>query len=218
MRIFMDDSTSDRKNFEMGANKTHFHSINVNFDRDLDLPDKFYDFKTAKEGDLYPETREKYEVYKAAEIGNIFPLNTKFSKAFGFTYTDSDGKEKPIYMGSYGLGSSRVMGVLVEKFADDNGLVWNKNVSPFDVHLISIKSNDKAEKVYKKLQDAGVEVLYDDREDVSAGNQFADADLIGIPVRLVVSTKSGDKVEWKERTSKDAELLTFGEVLQKLGK
>ncbi len=216
VRIYMDESMKDRRNFEMGANKTHYHSINVNFGRDIDEPSEFYDFKTAKEGDLYPETGEKYEVYKVAEIGNIFPLNTKFSKAFGFYFTDNEGKEKPIYMGSYGLGSSRVMGVMVEKFSDDNGLVWPKNVAPFDVHLISIKSNEKAEEVYKRLQDAGVEVLYDDREDVSAGNQFADADLIGIPVRLVVSAKSGDKIEWKSRTDKESELLTFDEVLEKL--
>ncbi len=216
VRIYMDESMKDRRNFEMGANKTHYHSINVNFGRDIDEPSEFYDFKTAKEGDLYPDTGEDYEVYKVAEIGNIFPLNTKFSKAFGFYYTDNEGQEKPIYMGSYGLGSSRVMGVMVEKFSDDKGLVWPKNVAPFDVHLISIKSNDKAEDVYKKLQDAGVEVLYDDREDVSAGNQFADADLIGIPVRLVISAKTGEQIEWKERTKKETDLLTLDEVLKRL--
>lgn len=216
VKIYMDESMKGRMNFEMGSNRTHYHSINVNFGRDLPEPKEFYDFKTAKEGDLYPETNEKYEVYKAAEIGNIFPLNTKFSKAFGFYYTDNEGQEKPIYMGSYGLGSSRVMGVLVEKFADDNGLVWPKNVAPFQVHLISIKENKKAEEIYKKLQDAEVEVLFDDREDVSVGTQFADADLIGIPVRLVVSAKSGDKIEWKERTKKETELLEFGEVLKRL--
>lgn len=218
VKIYMDESMENRRNFEMGANRTNYHSINVNFGRDLDLPEKFYDFKIAKEGDLYPETDEVYEMYKAAEIGNIFPLNTKFSKAFGFYFTDNEGKERPVYMGSYGLGSSRVMGVMVEKFADDKGLVWPKNVAPFDVHLISIKSNDKAEEVYKKLQDRGVEVLFDDREDVSAGNQFADADLIGIPVRLVVSVKSGDKIEWKKRDEKENELLNLDEILKRLGK
>jgi len=216
VRIYMDESMKDRKNFEMGANKTNYHSINVNFERDIPTPDAFYDFKIAKEGDLYPETGEKYEMYKAAEIGNIFPLNTKFSKAFGFSYTDNEGKENPIYMGSYGLGSSRVMGVMVEKFSDDKGLVWPNNVAPFAVHLISIKSTEKADKVYAELEKAGIEVLYDDREDISAGNQFADADLIGIPVRLVVSTKSGDKIEWKKRTEKETELLTVEEVLKRL--
>jgi prolyl-tRNA synthetase len=108
------------------------------------------------------------------------------------------------------------MGVIVEKLHDDKGIIWPASVAPFDVHLISIKSNEKAEAVYEKLQDAGVEVLYDDREDVSAGTQFADADLIGIPVRLVVSAKSGDKIEWKERTGEESKLLTFNEVIKNL--
>ena len=136
----------------------------------------------------------------------------------GASFTAEKGTKIPYFMGADGFGIVRSLAAVVEVSNDDRGMIWPKSISPYDVHLISIKSNDKAEEVYKKLQDAGVEVLYDDREDVSAGNQFADADLIGIHVRLVVSTKSGDKVEWKERTSKDAELLTFGEVLQKLGK
>lgn len=224
VKIFMDDSMKGRKNFEMGANRTNYHSINVNFGRDLPLPDQFYDFKIAKEGDRYPETEEVYEVYKAAEVGNIFPLNVKFTKAFGYTFTDHDGSQKPVYMGCYGIGPTRLMGVMVEKFADEKGLVWPKNVAPFDVHLISLRENEKAEEIYKKLQDAGIEVFYDDREDVGAGAKFADADLIGIPVRLVVSQKtlqqgSGQaegKIEWKERNKSETELLSFAEVLSRL--
>lgn len=218
VKIYMDESMKGRRNFEMGANKTNFHSININFGRDIDEPKDFYDFKTAKEGDLYPETDEVYEVYKAAEVGNIFPLNLKFSKAFGYTYTDQDGSQKPVYMGCYGIGSTRAMGVIVEKFADDKGLVWPTNIAPFQVHLVSIRANDKADEVYKKLQDAGIEVLYDDREDVSVGAKFADADLIGIPVRLVVSPKTGDEIEWKERSKDVTELVSLDKVIRRLGK
>lgn len=214
--IYIDESLKGRRNFEMGANRTNYHSVNVNFGRDLPEPEKYYDFKIAKEGDSYPETGEKYEVYKAAEIGNIFPLNTKFSKAFGFTYTDKDGKTHPVYMGSYGIGSSRVMGVMVEKFGDENGLNWPENVAPFAVHLISIRENEKAEKVYQALQKAGVEVFFDDREEVSPGQKFGDADLIGIPVRLVVSQKTEGKIEWKKRGEKETELLSFEEIIKRL--
>jgi prolyl-tRNA synthetase len=214
VRIYMDESMEGRKNFEMGANRTNYHSINVNFGRDLAEPSEFYDFKIAKEGDLYPETGEKYEVYRAAEVGNIFPLNVKFSKAFGFYYTDEEGKKQIVYMGSYGIGSTRTMGVLVEKFADAGGLVWPEAVAPYQVHLIGIR-DARAEEIYLQLQAAGVEVLFDDR-DLSAGEKFATCDLIGIPIRLVVSPKTGGQIEFKERKSGEASLLSFEEVLDKL--
>ncbi|HUQ85243.1 MAG TPA: proline--tRNA ligase [Candidatus Limnocylindrales bacterium] len=215
VKIFMDDSMEGRVNFEMGANRTNFHSININFGRDLPLPEKFYDFKETRVGDLYPETGEPYETFRGIEVGNIFQLGYHYSKKMDkATFMDKDGKETPYYMGCYGIGIGRTLGAIVESSHDERGIIWPKSVSPYDVHLISIKSNDKAEEIYNKLQDAGVEVLYDDREDISAGNQFADADLIGIPVRLVVSAKSGDKIEWKERASKEAKLLSFDEVLK----
>ncbi len=167
-----------------------------------------------KEGDSCPKCDQaKLLKARASEAGNVFDLGQKYTKDFNLTYTARDGSQKYPIMGCYGLGVSRVMGIIVEKFHDEKGIIWPKNVAPFDVHLISIKSSEKAEEIYKKLQDAGIEVLYDDREDVSAGNQFADADLIGIPVRLVVSAKSGDQIEWKERTGKDAELLSLEDVL-----
>jgi prolyl-tRNA synthetase len=136
-------------------------------------------------------------------------------------FTDEEGKKQPYYMGSYGLGLARTLTTVVEEYHDDRGIVWPKAIAPFNVHLISLRENEKAEDVYKKLSDAGIDALYDDREEVSAGQKFADADLIGIPVRLVFSAKTGDKIEWKERTASTsnaavAELLSFDEVLTKL--
>ena len=113
VKIFVDESLKDQVNFEMGANKTDYHTINVNWGRDLPKPKKFYDLKIAQAGDLHPETGEVYEVFRASEVGNIFPLNTKFSKAFNYYYTDEHGQQQIVYMGSYGIGSSRAMGVLV---------------------------------------------------------------------------------------------------------
>jgi prolyl-tRNA synthetase len=216
VRVIFDESTKNRRNFECGANKTNYHSININWGRDLEVPEQFYDIKIAKEGDAYPETGEQYLVHKACEVGNIFPLNTKFSQAFDYTFTDENGQQQPVYMGCYGIGSSRVMGVLVEKFADEKGLIWPKQVAPFQVHLVSLGGGEeKAAALYQELLNQGIEVLWDDRTE-TAGTKFADADLIGIPIRLVVSKKTGDQVEWKERTADKAELLSVAEVTQRL--
>lgn len=214
VKVYFDESTSNRRNFECGANKTHYHTINVNWERDLPLPEQFYDFKVAKEGDIYPETGEVYEVKRGCEVGNIFPLHTKFSKAFNFTYLDEQGKPQTLYMGCYGIGSSRLLGVIVEKYADDKGLVWPKQLAPFTVHLIDIQQHDRGQEIYDHLQAAGIEVIWDDR-DARAGEKFADADLIGVPYRAVVSTKTGDKIELKERTSNETQLVTLEELLER---
>ncbi|MGH7203855.1 MAG: His/Gly/Thr/Pro-type tRNA ligase C-terminal domain-containing protein, partial [Candidatus Levyibacteriota bacterium] len=130
----------------------------------------------------------------------------------------SKGNEKPYYMGCYGIGVGRTLATIVEKYHDDRGMMWPASVAPYQVYLVSLKENEKAEKVYKELIDAGIEVLYDDREDISAGQKFADADLIGIPVRLVISAKTADKTEFKKRTEKETELLSLEEVLKRLKK
>ena len=161
------------------------------------------------------------EQVKACEVGNIFPLGTKFTTAFDYTYTDEQGQKQPVYMGCYGIGPSRLMGVITEKFADEKGLVWPAAIAPFSLHLIAI-SKDKdseasklAEDVYTKLTQAGVEVLFDDRDE-GAGSKFADSDLIGIPMRVVVSDKSLEKggVEIKERTSDQSEIITVEQLLK----
>ncbi|OGG01902.1 proline--tRNA ligase [Candidatus Gottesmanbacteria bacterium RBG_16_52_11] len=214
VRVFIDESVGNRRNFETGANRTDFHSTNVNFGRDLPEPGRFYDIKVARPGDLFPDTGEPYEVFQACEVGNIFPLNTKFSTAFGYLFTDESGSTHPVYMGSYGIGTSRVMGVIVEKFSDDRGLVWPRAVAPFAAHLITLKGAEKrGAQVYRELTDSGIEILWDDREE-SAGVKFSDADLLGIPYRLVVSPKTGELVEIKLRTSSASELLSLGAVIK----
>ena len=168
---------------------------------------------------------------KAIEVGNIFPLGTKFSDAFGLTYKNKEGKDIPVVMGCYGLGISRLMGAIAEVHNDAKGLVWPKEVAPYDVHLIMINDEglrikERSDEVYETLKKNGIEVLWDDREDVTAGAKFADADLIGIPVRLVVSKRNGDRIEFKKRneiktplrpvSEGQAELLEINEVLDKL--
>lgn len=155
------------------------------------------------------------EEKKAVEVGNIFKLKTKFSEPFNLKYADQEGQLKPVIMGCYGIGLDRLMGTMVEIFNDDRGIIWPEEVSPFKAHLISIKSNKETEKIYKKLLDAKIEVLYDDREEISAGEKFADADLIGIPYRLVVSKKTTEQnsIELKKRQSDNAELTTMDKII-----
>lgn len=139
-------------------------------------------------------SKEDLKEEKAIEVGNIFPLGTRFSDALGLSYTDESGEKKPVIMGSYGIGPGRLMGAIVEATADEKGLVWSEEVAPFKAHLVCISSGNKdveeeADRYYQMLTDEGIDVLYDDR-DLRAGEKFADAELIGIPTRLVVSEKT----------------------------
>ncbi len=156
---------------------------------------------------------------KAVEVGNIFHLGTRFSDAIGLKYKDESGSEKSVVMGSYGIGPTRLMGTILEVLADDKGIVWPKEVSPFAVHLVRLGVNEAtvkfADDLYIDLKNKGVEVLYDDR-DARPGEKFADSDLIGIPVRFVISLKTvaEGKVEVKMRTSNDSQLVSVEEAMK----
>jgi prolyl-tRNA synthetase len=159
---------------------------------------------------------------KAVEVGNIFKLGTRFSEPFGFVYDDEKGIKKPVVMGCYGIGPARVMGTAVELHHDERGIIWPEEIAPFRVHLVRLKSNSAeveviADKLYNDLRAAGIELLYDDR-DVSAGEKFAGADLIGCPYRLVISEKTlvEESVEIKKRNSNESSLLKIDQVLGEL--
>lgn len=222
VELYVDDSMENAVNFECGANKTDHHNLNVNWDVDVARPEKFYDIKIAQEGDLYPETGEVYTMLKTSEVGNIFPLNTKYTEAFDFTVTDENGEKIPVYMGSYGIGTSRLVGVIAEIFNDEAGLMWPIQVAPFHVQLITLGESEnvikEAEALYRKLEEVGVEVLWDDRTDVSAGSKFADADLIGCPMRVVVSDRSlqNGGYEFKLRNEPESDVLNFEDLLTEI--
>ena len=157
---------------------------------------------------------DKYRETKASEVGNIFKLQNKYSSAFNLQFTDRDGSKKPVLMGCYGIGTSRLMGVSVEKFHDDKGILWPEAIAPFKVHLLTLKGGEKAaDELYEALLKLGIEVLYDDRE-VSPGVKFADADLIGIPYRVLVSEKTlkAESVEVKKRDETEARLVKIQEL------
>ena len=157
---------------------------------------------------------------KSAEVGNIFKFGTSKSEQMGIYFTDSDGKQKPIYLASYGIGITRVMGVIVEMFADEKGIVWPENVAPFKVYLVRIGGEDassKADELYQTLNDAGIEVLYDDRDE-RPGAKFADSELMGIPHRVTVSDRLIEQnvFEYTDRKSGETTTLTLDELLAKL--
>lgn len=170
-----------------------------------------------------PECGNKKLVQKKSiEVGNIFPLKDKFSKAFDLKYKDKEGKDQLVIMGCYGIGLSRAMGTVVEVHHDDKGIVWPESVTPFKVQLIEIRSQKtevrkNAEKIYQELTDNNIEVLYDDR-DVSAGQKFADCDLIGCPYRIVISEKTlkENSVEVKKRDSKKSELVKIDKIIDQI--
>lgn len=157
-----------------------------------------------KEGDICANCNSsKLSKGTSVEVGNIFPLGTKYSEPYDLKYLDESGNQLPVYMGSYGIGVGRLMGVIVEKFHDDRGILWPDAVAPYKVHLVALEGGfDVADEIYKKLKEHGIEVIYDDRVDKTAGEKFADADLLGMPMRVVVSHRSLDteSVEVKGRS------------------
>jgi prolyl-tRNA synthetase len=153
---------------------------------------------------------------QSIEVGNIFKLGTKFSEPMGLLFSDESGERKPVVMASYGIGPGRLMGTVVETSHDDRGILWPENIAPYRVHLIALDGGEqKADALYDELNEKEIEVLYDNRTDKTAGEKFADADLIGCPIRLVVSEKSIQKggIELKRRCESSSRVLSEEEIL-----
>lgn len=178
------------------------------------------DITKYKEGDSCPKCKgPKLQSSKAAEVGNVFDLGQKYTKAFDLSVINSKGEKVFPVMGCYGIGISRTMGVIVEKFHDEKGIVWPEAVAPYQVHVVDLRKNEEGIRnrdIVVELEKSGIEVLLDDRENVSPGVKFADADLLGIPWRVVVSERLGDKIELKSRSSDQAEILTLDQLISKL--
>jgi len=190
-------------------------TIYIDEDKNIAINKEVFTDETLQTLGLHKKTlKEK----RAIEVGNIFKLGTKFSEALGLTFTDEEGKHKPVIMGSYGIGPGRVMGVIAELYHDEKGLAWPEAVAPFQAHLMCLSSKReavqaRADALYEKLQSFGIGVLYDDRQSATVGEKFKDADLIGIPYRLVLSEKTKDKIECKARTEKEARLIDEEELI-----
>lgn len=167
-------------------------------------------------GDACPKCEAALKLARASEVGNVFDLGQKFAKDFELSFTNQNGEKKYPVMGCYGIGISRSMGVIVEKYNDEKGIIWPQSIAPFQIEIIALNgAEDYANKVYETLINSGIDVLLDDRSE-SAGSKFAAADLLGIPIRLIISPRNGEQIEWKKRGNEKSELLDLNIVLDRL--
>ena len=193
-------------------------TIYINREKNIAINEEVLNEKTLSELGV---TRDELEEVKTAEVGNIFNFGTHKSEQLDLTFTNAEGEQVPVHLGSYGIGITRLMGVIVEHFADEKGIVWPASVSPYDVHLVSLAKDEeqqaKADALYEQLQKVGISVLYDDR-DARAGQKFADSDLIGITKRIVVSGKTLEQqsVELKMRNEEEARMVSLDAIESEL--
>jgi len=222
--IIADSALRGRRNMTTGANTDDYHIRGVEVERDIKV-DQWADLRTVTSGEACPNCKSGVlGVFKALEVGHIFKLGTKYSESMGATVLTQDGKEVPIVMGSYGIGVERIMASAIELHHDADGIIWPNSIAPFDVIVTVTNMKDEmlrehGEKLYKDLQRAGLEVLLDDRDE-RAGVKFKDADLIGIPYRITIGKKIGDRVvelfDRRTRTSEDVKIADVVSLVQKL--
>lgn len=223
--VYLDNGVSGLKNYIVGANEDGFHLKNVNHDRDFKVT-KVGDLRMAKEGDKCPQSNGRLKSYRGIEVGHVFYLGNKYSQKMGATFLDAQGKVQPFEMGCYGIGVTRTVQAAIEQSYDADGIVWPKAIAPFHVHMCVLDPKDSAlmavaDKFYETMNASGVEVLMDDRDE-RPGVKFKDADLLGMPVRIVIGKRGLDsnEIEVVDRKSKqvrkvhpDSLLLTVQEVL-----
>ncbi|HWQ83299.1 MAG TPA: proline--tRNA ligase, partial [Anaerolineales bacterium] len=219
--VVVDDLIPMSPNLVAGANEAGYHLKNVNYGRDFSAQ-IVTDLAAAQEGDACPNCVAPLRTVRGVEVGNIFKLGTRYSDAMGCTFLDKDGQIKPVIMGSYGIGSGRLLACIAEEHHDDNGLIWPVSVAPYPVHLVVLPGKGEGEQVtaeadqlYADLQAAGIEVLFDDRQE-SPGVKFMDADLLGMPIRLTVSERAhkAGGVEFKRRDQAEKRVVPLAEVLE----
>lgn len=218
-RIIADKRLEGAKNLVSGANKNDYHLRNIDLARDVKI-EAYHDLRTVLAGEPCAKCQQPLRVVKAIELGHIFKLGTKYADAMKASFLDEHGKEKPIIMGSYGIGVERVIACHVEQSHDKNGIVWSKGLTPYHVHLILVNANNAkvasiAEDLNEKLEALLLDVLFDDRADVSPGFKFKDADLLGIPIQLIVGEKNvaNGNAEIKHRASGEREVIEISKVV-----
>ncbi|UCF29724.1 MAG: proline--tRNA ligase [Chloroflexota bacterium] len=222
--VVVDDVIPVSPNLVAGANDEGYHFLNVNYERDYKA-DIVADIAAAEDNSMCPDCGQPMGIQRGVEVGNIFKLGTRYSESMGATFLDKDGMKKPVIMGSYGIGSGRLMASIAEEHNDENGLIWPISVAPYDVHLVVLGSKSQseatpentvevAEELYQKFLSAGIETLYDDRNE-SPGVKFNDADLIGVPIRLTVSDRSlqAGGIELKRRDQAEKSIIELDQAV-----
>ena len=223
-KIIADKRLEGSNGLVSGANRNDYHVSNIDFQRDV-KPAGYFDLRTVESGEPCPQCGSELKVAHAIELGHIFKLGTKYSEALGATFLDENGSSKPIIMGSYGIGIERIIASHLEQSHDEHGIVWSKALAPYDIHVIAASMNNKqsvlvSNQLYRALTEQGIETLFDDRANVSAGFKFKDADLMGIPIQLIVGEKGlkENKVEVKKRRSGERTLVVVEEAVDTLKK
>jgi len=206
-RIFADKRLEGANGLISGANKNDYHLANIDFNRDVTI-ENYVDVRTVENGEPCPNCSTPLRIVKGIEAGHIFKLGTKYSVSLKANYLDDKGKEQPIIMGSYGIGIDRIIACHIEQHHDDKGIIWSKSIAPYDIHLVCVNVNSepvlaKAEELYLQLNEKKFDVLYDDRTNVTPGFKFNDADLLGMPLQVVVGDKNLKigQIELKDRAT-----------------
>ncbi len=221
-KIIADNRLKGANNLISGANKDDYHIANIDMERDVKV-DGYFDLRKVEEKEPCINCGSPLRIVNAIEIGHIFKLGTKYSESMKATFLDENGQEKPIIMGSYGIGVERIIACHIEQNHDENGIIWDKAIAPFHVHLISVNTENPdvvgtADKLYEKFNAEKIEVIYDDRVDVSPGFKFKDADLLGMPLQVIVSERNlkNNQVEIKVRRTGERVLVGIEDVVSKV--
>jgi len=220
--IVADKRLEGANNLISGANRNDYHITNIDLQRDCRI-DGFYDLRIVQQGEPSPQGDGALRIVRGIELGHIFKLGTKYADALNAKFLDENGKDHPVIMGSYGIGIERIVACHIEQNHDGDGIIWDKVLAPYHVHLIPVSTKSKevvetAERLYGELAAAKVEVLYDDRKDISPGFRFKDADLLGMPFQVIIGEKNlaQGKIEIKERKSGRRELVDLSELVNRV--
>lgn len=223
-RIIADKRLEAANNLISGANRNDYHIGNIDIQRDVAV-DGFFDLRTVEAGEICASCGSTLKISNAIELGHIFKLGTKYADALNVTFLDEAGQTKPVIMGSYGIGIERIIACAIEQNHDSDGIIWDKSLAPFLVHIIAINMNNKdvvlhSNQAYKSLTEAGVDALFDDRANVSPGFKFKDADLLGMPIQVIVGEKGlkNGQVEVKVRRTKERTMVPIAELIPAITK
>lgn len=221
-RIIADKRLEGGNNLISGANRNDYHLGNIDLSRDAKV-DAYYDLRTVEAGETCTHCDSPLRIVNAIELGHIFKLGTKYSESLNVTFLDENGQSKPVVMGSYGIGIERILACAIEQSHDANGIIWDKALAPYQVHLIAINMSNKeivvaADEIYQLLNDAGIETIIDDRANVSPGFKFKDADLLGMPIQVIVGDKGlkNQQVEIKVRRTGERSMVARESILSTL--
>jgi prolyl-tRNA synthetase len=220
--IIADRRLEGANNLISGANRNDVHLINIDLQRDCSI-EGYHDLRTVQEGEKSPDGKSSLRLVHAIELGHIFKLGTRYSDALGATFLDENGKAQPIIMGSYGIGMERIVACHIEQNHDENGILWDPAIAPYQVHLIPVSARsplvvETGETLYRELTAAGIDVLIDDRKDTSPGFKFKDADLLGMPYQVIVGEKNlaNGMIEVKNRRTGERLLVPRAEIVEKI--